>query len=182
MGDVALAGLPPGGGASAALRLHILPSGPQSWGVAVQAQSLAGVYFSGGEDSGGMAHALGLVVSSPVRAARIHVGGALHTMPGSEFDEGQLEAREYDLANPQVAAFLAAEYGGQRFGVFTEILWAGIGADEGWDSAFAAVVGGTMRFRRSELVIGAGVLVNRFGSGQENFLPAPPMALYAIAF
>jgi hypothetical protein len=182
LGDVALAGLPPGGGASAAVRLHILRSGPESWGLAAQVQSMAGAYYRGGEGRGGVAHALTVVVSSPMRAVRVHLGSALHTMPGSEFDEGALQAREYDLANPQVAAFLAAEYSWQHLGVFTELLWGGIGADEGWDSAFAALVGGKMRLGRSELVIGVGVLVNRFGSGQETYLPVPPIAMHTIAF
>lgn len=175
-----LAGAPTGFGGSAAVRLHLRHTDAARWGLAVQAQSMAGVLFQRGEGSGGAAHALALVISSPVRPTRVSLGAALHTMPGSEYQAGWARARDYDLDNPQVTTFVAAERTGRRLGVFAELLWIAMGADEGWDSVLAATAGCKLLLGRSTLSVGAGILVERFGSGRASTRPFPPLATLTV--
>lgn len=171
-----LAADPPGLGGAAALRVHLRPTTVDRWGLALQARSMGGVVIFNGEDRAELAHALALVASSPVRPARIHLGVALHTMPGSEYEEGWDNPEDYDLDNPQVAAFAAAEHMGRHLGLFAEALWAGIGADDGWDSVLTAVVGARLRVGRTTVLeVGTGIFVERFGSGRANLLPFPPV-------
>lgn len=161
-------------GAQAGLKLHVRRTAVDRWGVALQAQSMAGVELTS-EPRGGTAHALALIVSSPIRRARLHAGGALHTMPGSEFEQGWADARDYDLSNPQATVFLAGDVSGQRLGAFAEVVWAAVDADDGWDSVLVGTVGGKLVLGRWVMKLGAGLVEWRFLSGSSRLLPAPPV-------
>lgn len=180
--DGGLSGYPVGFGGSVALRLHLRKPNAEHWGFAVQAQSALGVLFSGGEGGGGFVNALELVVSSPIKATRIHFGGALHTMPGSEYEPGWEEAKEYDFKNPQTSTFISWEHKGKRAGIFTEIIWMAVGADDGWDSALVGLIGGKFTLGRTNLKLGTGILIEKFGSGRFRILPAPPVVSLVSTF
>lgn len=176
-----LAGYPPGAGGAAALRIHLRHTDVERWGLAVQAQTMGAVVFLFGEGAGGTSCSLALVASSPIRPARIHLGVALHTMPGSEYEPGWEQSRDYGFDNPQVAAFVAGERTGRRLGIFAEALWAGIGADDGWDSTLASLLGGRLYLgRRTALDVGVGVILTRFGSGRTDVAPLPPLARLSV--
>lgn len=168
-------GFPPGFLASPALRIHLLRPSQKKWGLAVQAQSGVGVTFWGGEGGGGNFNALELVASSPLKPSRIHFGMALHTMPGSEYKTGWKRAKKYDFRNPQSTLFISGEHRFEKVAFSTELIWIAINADEGWDSAFAGLIGVDFSFGRTSLKVNTGVFTYRFGSGNPNTLPVPPV-------
>ena len=63
----------------------------------------------------------------------------------------------------------------KKVGIFMELVWAAIGADQGWDSAFAGLIGSKFIFSKTSLKLGAGLFVWKFGSGNPSILPAPPI-------
>lgn len=178
--DAGLLMYPPGFGSSGALRFHILKPTSQEWGIALQLQSLAGFAFWSGEGNGGFINAVEFIVSSPIKCNRINSGFALHTMPGSEFEPGWEKAKKYDIKNPQSTFFISFEHTGKRFSIFSENIWAAIGADEGWDSGFASLLGCKIFLGKTKLKIGAGIAIQRLGTVNPITLPIPPIISISI--
>jgi hypothetical protein len=156
--------------ASASLKANIYPPNEKRWGVAAQAQWIGGGAIMRGAGGGGSITAIELMVSSPVRASRVHFGTALHTLPGSEFPGGR-----YDFTNPQTTLFLSGEHLIRQTSLFIEILWVAVGADEGYDSRLVALMGGKFKLGPAHLKAGTGILLNQFGSKYIELLPAPPI-------
>jgi hypothetical protein len=173
-------GYPAGLLGSVYMRIHILRPDRQRWGLATQVQSGAAFSFSSGEGNGGVVHAVTLVVSSPIKAARINFGAAVHTMPGSEFQPEWDEAKDYDFRNPQPTFFISASYAFRRVSLFNEFLWIAPGADDGWDSLLADIIGVDFMLGKTKLKVGTGLLIRRFGSTNPLTLPIPPV--FVLAF
>lgn len=170
-----------GAAASGALKAVIFEPRLDRWGAAVQAQWIGGAAIWRGEGSGGTVGALELVASSPVRRTRVHLGAALHTMPGNEYEAGWTEAKRYDIENPQIALSLAAEHAFGRWSVGAEAIWGGIGADEGTDSVLGALAGVRYARGRFALRAGAGIAVDDFGTSRPAAVLAPPLVSLAWA-
>lgn len=178
--DAGLLIYPPGFGISGACRFHILKSSSQKWGIALQLQSLAGFAFWGGEGGGGVINAVELIASSPIKRNRINLGFALHTMPGSEFKPGWEKAKKYDFKNPQPTFFISFEHTGKRLGLFSENIITAIGADDGWDSGFASLMGCKILMGKAKFKVGTGLTIQRFGTVNPIILPIPPIILISI--
>jgi len=175
-----ISGYPAGFLGSVYLKAHILQPDSRHWGLAAQAQWGVATVFSGGEGSGGMVSALELAVSSPVKPTRVHFGAVLHTMPGSEYKAGWENAKDYDFKNPQPTVFASFGHTFKNVTIFAEAFWVAMGADEGWDSVFATVLGGSFPVGRGKLKIASGVLIERFRSSNPRTLPVPPIVALAI--
>lgn len=178
--DAGLLIYPSGFGISGASRFHILKTSSRKWGVALQLQSLAGFAFWGGEGGGGVINAVELIASSPIKSNRINFGFALHTMPGSEFKPIWEKAKKYDIKNPQPTLFISFEHTGKRLGLFSENIIAAIGADDGWDSGFASLLGCKILIGKAKFKIGTGIAIQRFGTVNPITLPIPPIILIII--
>jgi hypothetical protein len=166
---------PTGLGGSVSLRFCLSKPDSDRWGVATQLQSIGGVAFWGGEGGGGLVNALEFIVSSPVRPNRINFGFAMHTMPGSEYKAGWDKAKKYDFKNPKPMLLLSVEHSGKKYGVYTEAFWAGIGADDNWDSGLAWLIGSKFIFGKVTLKVGAGLFVERVATTNPLLLPVPPI-------
>jgi hypothetical protein len=176
----------PGSGflASPLVRLQLLIPTVSRPGIVLLGGGIYGVAWSGGESLGAASiEGVQLVASSPIRRFRLHIGGALHTMPGSEFSPGDQDAKRYDWKNPKVAMTVLGELRLARsVRVFAEGLWAGIGADEGFDSVATALAGVEFDWKAGRLRLASGLFADRVGAGESRFLPVPPMAAFAYAF
>lgn len=173
--DAGLLIYPPGVGGSTSLKLIVLEPTSKKWGIAIQLQSLAGIAFWGGEGGGGIINAVEFIISSPIKSNRVNFGFVFHTMPGSEFKPGWEKAKKYDFKNPQSTVFASFEHTGKRFGIFSENIIAAIGADEGWDSAFASILGCKISLKKIKLKIGTGIAIKRLGTTGQLTLPLPPI-------
>lgn len=175
-----LSGYPAGFIGSAYLRAHILRPDTSHWGLAAQAQSGIASVFSGGEGDGGFVNAVALTLSSPMKPTRINIGAALHTMPGSEYQAGWENPKDYDFKNPQPTLFVSGGHTFRRSTISTEFLYIAPGADDGWDSVVAGILGGEFSISRAKLKIFTGILVQKPGTANPRFLPVPPIVALAI--
>lgn len=173
-------GYPAGFFGSAFLRGHILRTDSTRWGLAIQAQSGAAVAFSGGEGEGGIVNGIAIVASSPMKPTRVNFGAALHTMPGSEYQTGWRNSKRYDFKNPQPTFFVSGGHTFRRSTVFTELLWIAPGADDGWDSVIAGIIGGEFSIGRARLKLGTGLLMQKPGTINPRTLPVPPIVALAV--
>lgn len=167
------------------VRLQIICPDEARPGVVLLAAWVFGAAYTGEGGAGAKIEAAQLVVSSPVRRLRFHVGAALHTMPGSEFSPEEQDARPrpYDWDNPQVAATLLAEIQAtRRMRVFMEGFWAGIGADEGFDSIAILLAGIEWSWTRTHLKLATGIFTDQAGAKGGERLPVPPIAALGYSF
>lgn len=175
-----LSGYPAGLLGLASLRAHLVHPDSTRWGLAGQAQYGAATVLSGGEGTGGIVSGIALVASSPMKATRVSLGAALHTMPGSEFQPGWENAKDYDFKNPQPTFFVSGGHTFRKNTVFTELVWIAPGADEGWDSVIAGILGGEFSLGRAKLKVGTGLFVQKPGTINPRALPVPPIVVLAI--